>query len=455
MMRFILFVIILVVQGLLFTADAQQIRTTHRVQSKETVFGIAKSYGLTLEEIIAANPEMSEPNYKLRKGDIINIPYPATKAAPDSSVVVVPVAPSAKVEDITRRAIRVGVMLPINENDVDGRRMTEYYRGVLMGIDSLKQEGVSTDVYAWNLTEGSSISAVLSDSNAAKLDLIIGPLYAKFVPALSAFAAEHGIKLLIPFSIAAPEVATNEQVYQVYQPTDDYNSAVVAHFTDRFRDCRTVLIDCSDPTSTKAPFTSALRSQVESLGRELKITSLKTPEEQFIKAFATDKPNVVVLNTSRSSDLTLALAKLRNVVIAGDSIPVYKVSLFGYTEWLAYTRNNLENFYLFDTYIPSTFFYNAVAGRTMRVETKYRWNFHTDMIAQLPRLAITGFDHAYFFIKGMATYGKVFTGAKGAIDYPAIQTPLHFERYESGGYKNGALIFIHYTPDHRLETIRY
>lgn len=454
-MRVIVFVILLVLQGLCFTAQAQQIRTTHRVQSKETVFGIAKSYGLTLEEIIAANPEMAEPNYKLRKGDIINIPFPATKAVPDSMVVVKTTAELGVVEDITRRAIRIGIALPINDKDTDGQRMTEYYRGVLMGIDSLKQEGISTEVYAWDLTEEGSINTVLSDSNAAKLDLLIGPLYTKFVPDMAAFAAEQGIKMLIPFSLTAPEVATNEQLYQVFQTTDDYNSAVVAHFTDRFRNCRTVLIDCSDPTSTKAPFTSALRSQVESLGRELKITSLKTPEEQFVKAFATDKPNVVVLNTSRASDLTLALAKLRNVVIAGDSIPIYKVSLFGYTEWLAYTRNNLESFYLFDTYIPSTFFYNPVAGRTMRIETKYRWNFHTDMIAQLPRLAITGFDHAYFFIKGLATYGKVFSGAKGTIDYSAIQTPLHFERYENGGYKNGALIFIHYTPDHRLETIRY
>lgn len=449
---------------------AQQMRTLHKVQSKETVYGIARSYGLTLEEIIAANPEMSEPKYKLRKGDIINIPYPASKVKEDSAAVSAPDASAAskRRDDMTKRAIRVGVMLPLHDSTADGKRMVEYYRGVLMACDSLKQEGVSVDVFAWNVPEDGDITAALSDENAALCDLIIGPLYSKHMAALSAFVAENDIKLLVPFSINAPQLAVNNHIYQVYRNPDDYNHAVVAHFVDRFKDCRTVLIDCGDAKSTKGAFTAALRSQLEALGRELKITSLKTPEDQFVKAFSKDVPNVVVLNTSRASDLNIALAKLKNVVLVGD-VPAdeaaygdaepaespYKLSLFGYTEWLTYTGKTLADFYLFDTYVPSVFYYNAAAARTARIETKYRWNFHADMIQQQPRFAITGFDQAYFFIKGLKSYGSVFTGAKGTVDYSPVQTPLHFEQIDGGGYKNGALMFIHYTTDKRVETIRY
>ena len=103
-----------------------------------------------------------------------------------------------------RRAIRVGVMLPLHNVNDDGRRMVEYYRGVLMACDSLKQGGVSVDIRAWNVPEDADIRQTLKDKDAEKCDLIIGPLYSTQVKALSDFASEHGIKVLIPFSINAP-----------------------------------------------------------------------------------------------------------------------------------------------------------------------------------------------------------------------------------------------------------
>ena len=47
--------------------------------------------------------------------------------------------------------IRVGVMLPLHNVDGDGRRMIEYYRGLLLGINDLKEKGKNIAVYAWNV----------------------------------------------------------------------------------------------------------------------------------------------------------------------------------------------------------------------------------------------------------------------------------------------------------------
>ena len=112
-------------------ASAQQGKTwkeMHKVKKKETIYGIAKEYGLTEEELRKANPEMLDPNYKLRKGDYIFIPYPAAKPAE-----TVPVK-QEDTSDIKTRAIRVGIMLPLHDVDGDGRRMVEFYRGILMPI---------------------------------------------------------------------------------------------------------------------------------------------------------------------------------------------------------------------------------------------------------------------------------------------------------------------------------
>ena len=40
--------------------------------------------------------------------------------------------------------------------------------------------------------------------------------------------------------------------------------------------------------------------------------------------------------------------------------------------------------------------------------------------------------------------------------YTPIQTPLHFERVaEGGGYRNGSILFVHYTTGHRIETLNF
>ena len=76
------------------------------------------------------------------------------------------------------------------------------------------------------------------------------------------------------------------------------------------------------------------------------------------------------------------------------------------------------------------------------------------MMQAIPRFAITGFDHACFFIGGYHKYGVAFTGAKGQSPYKAVQTPLKFEG-AGKGWKNNAFMFIHYTNKRTIESITY
>ena len=182
------------------------------------------------------------------------------------------------------------------------------------------------------------------------------------------------------------------------------------------------------------------------------LTNLKSGEDNFAKAFSRTQPNVVILNSSRSPELGVAFSKINGLKAIN---PELDITMFGYTEWLMYTRTHLDNFYKYNAYIPSVFYYNPLSTATQRLQQKYRWNFHTDMQNTLPRFAITGFDHAYFFIRGLHKYGKTFNGAAGMFGYPPVQTPLEFERYGNGGLRNKAMLFVHYTPEHRVETIKF
>ena len=452
LLRYILlFALLFVAVGIISAQEEDAIRGYHKVKRKETIFGISRMYDITIEELIAANPVMKGADYDLKKGDILRIPYPS-KSREASLTSQTALSGTASDDDVKNRTIRLGVMLPLHNINGDGRRMVEYYRGVLMACDSLKKMGISVDVHAWNTPEDRDIRQVLLDEAASKCDMIIGPLYSKQMDVLSEFVKTYDIRLVIPFSINAPQLTTNRNIFQIWQSPTSINEETITHFMERFRDSHPVFIDCNDSTSNKGNFTSGLRRQLEQQGIVYSITNLKSGDENFLKAFSQNKQNVVILNTGRMQELGIAFSKLNSLKMKYQELDI---TMFGYTDWLRYTRNHLENYYKYNTYIPSAFFYNPVSPATKRLEQKYRWNFHADMQNVLPRFAITGFDHAYFFLRGLHKYGKSFNGAAGMFGYPPVQTPLQFERYGNGGLRNRTLMFVHYTPDHRVETIKF
>ena len=440
------------------TAVAQNLkwRDMYQVKKKDTIFGIAKNYGLTVDELINANPEMKVAGYELKKGDYIFIPYPANtdpKAATTKAATTPQPQTVAKTtQSQTTKTIKVGVVLPLHDVDGDGKRMTEYYRGFLMGCDSLKQQGYSIDVHAWNVPADADIRPTLQDASIRNCDVIFGPLYTKQVKPLSDFCKGAGIKLVIPFSIWGDEVSRNSEIFQVYQSLDELNNASIDAFISRFGNQHPVFIDCNDSTSKKGIFTFGLRNRLNARGVKYSITNLKSNEELFSKAFSRTQPNVVVLNTGRSPELTVAIAKLKTLVASN---PGVVVSLFGYTEWLMYTRNNLDNFYKFNTHIPSTFYYNPLSAKTQHLENGYRRWFGLETLYALPKFALMGYDHAQFFIRGLYKYGKAFNGTKPQNVYTPLQTPLDFKRVGSGGMQNRAFMLVRYTNDKKIELINY
>ena len=431
------------------SAQTMKYQDLYKVKKKDTIYGIAKKYNITIDQLISANPDMQKPDYTLQKGDQLVIPAPL----PAPTQPVQPAQqPAAQVAKKSSSAVRIGVMLPLHNVDGDGQRMVEYYRGILMACDSLKAQGISTDVRAWNVPIDGNIQQTLADNHAKDCDVIFGPLYTKQVKPVGDFCRRNNIKLVIPFSINGNDVASNDHIMQVYQSAQLQNELAVNAFVERFKGCHAVIIDCNDTTSRKGVFTAALRKRMEAAGIGYSITNLKSSEAMFAKAFDASKQNVVVLNTGRSPELNVALAKLNGLKVTA---PAMRISLFGYTEWLMYTKVYLDYYHRYDAYIPTSFYYNPLAPRTANLERSYRRWFKSDMRQALPRFAITGYDHAQFIIRGLHKYGSKFNGTSQQNTYTPLQTPLKFKFVQGGGMQNSAFMLVHYKTNRTMESISY
>lgn len=431
------------------SAQTMKYQDLYKVKKKDTIYGIAKKYNITIDQLISANPDMQKPDYTLQKGDQLVIPAPL----PAPTQPVQPAQqPAAQVAKKSSSAVRIGVMLPLHNVDGDGQRMVEYYRGILMACDSLKAQGISTDVRAWNVPIDGNVQQTLADNHAKDCDVIFGPLYTKQVKPVGDFCRRNNIKLVIPFSINGNDVASNDHIMQVYQSAQLQNELAVNAFVERFKGCHAVIIDCNDTTSRKGVFTAALRKRMEAAGIGYSITNLKSSEAMFAKAFDASKQNVVVLNTGRSPELNVALAKLNGLKVTA---PAMRISLFGYTEWLMYTKVYLDYYHRYDAYIPTSFYYNPLAPRTANLERSYRRWFKSDMRQALPRFAITGYDHAQFIIRGLHKYGSKFNGTSQQNTYTPLQTPLKFKFVQGGGMQNSAFMLVHYKTNRTMESISY
>ena len=433
-------------------AQTQNWREKYQVKKKDTLYGIAKKYNISVDALIEANPEMKVDGFELKKGSYVCIPYAASGTSGQTSATPVRTLIQPASRQFSGKTVRVGVMLPLHDVDGDGRRMTEFYRGMLMACDSLRAEGMNIDIHAWNVNIDADITNFIKQPGAAKCDIIFGPLYSKQVHALAEFCKARDIQMVIPFSITGDDVSMYKQIFQVYQTNDRQTNNSIETFLKLFPNCHPVFIDCNDKTSTKGNFTFGLRTRLESHNIGYGITNIGSSDDLFAKQFSQNSQNIVILNTGRSPELTLALNKL---AILKANNPTLKIKLFGYTEWMMYLGIDEAKFHEFDTYIPSTFYYNPASPRTQSLTRSYRQWFKTDMQNALPRFALTGYDYAQFFLRGFAKYGKAFRGVKNQNSWKAVQAPLRFKQVGAAGMQNDFFQLVHFMPNGNVEAISY
>lgn len=433
-------------------AQTQNWREKYQVKKKDTLYGIAKKYSISVDALIEANPEMKVDGFELKKGSYVCIPYAASGTLGQTSATPVRTPMQTASRQFSGKTVRVGVMLPLHDVDGDGRRMTEFYRGMLMACDSLRAEGMNIDIHAWNVNIDADITNFIKQPGAAKCDIIFGPLYSKQVHALAEFCKARDIQMVIPFSITGDDVSMYKQIFQVYQTNDRQTNNSIETFLKLFPNCHPVFIDCNDKTSTKGNFTFGLRTRLESHNIGYGITNIGSSDDVFAKQFNPSRENIVILNTGRSPELTLALNKL---AILKANNPTLKIKLFGYTEWLMYLGIDEAKFHEFDTYIPSTFYYNPASPRTQSLTRSYRQWFKTDMQNALPRFALTGYDYTQFFLRGFAKYGKAFRGVWNQNTWKAVQAPLRFKQVGAAGMQNDFFQLVHFMPNGNVEAISY
>ena len=430
-------------------------REMHKVKRRETVFSISRKYGITEEELIAANPEIKDKE-KVKRGTLLCIPYPAAQEqqAEQNEPAHIPTNTElfqANQKEAKRyKTIRAAIVLPFyNVAKSESARMIEYYEGFLMAVDSLKRTGTSIDLYTYNSgPESASLNSILDKPEMKQMDIIFGPLYKGHITPLADFAKKNDIRLVIPFTSKDNTVFRNPNIYQINTPQSYLYSEVYDHFIRQFSKANIVFINATQGTKDKADFIKGLKEELRGKGITFKSLDENATAASIGAVLATGRENVFI--PTSGSNLTL-IKILPQLTLTVREHPEQSIHLFGYPEWQTYTKDHLEAFFELDTYFYSSFYTNNLLPASIRFTRNYQQWYRKDMEERYPKFGMLGFDTGYFFLKGLSSYGTEFEKDIQQLNLIPIQTGFKFQRVNNwGGFINRKVFFIHFTKNFEL-----
>lgn len=430
----------------------------HKVERKETIFSISREYGITEEELIAANPELKTG--KLKKGTFLFIPYgkndkkqesesqPTTKELTNEEVF-------SQNEELKKdiKTIKAAVMLPFmagtSTNMDEQVRMVEYYEGFLMAVDSLKKQGVSIDLYTYD-TKGreATLNSILSKKEMKNMDIIFGPAKAQDIDVLATFADKNNIRLVVPFAPKVDEVFKNPHIYQINTPQSYLYSEVYEHFTRKFSDSNVIFLNASNGDREKDEFIKGMKTELRNNGISYRDFTVTDNFYEITTVMDTLRNNIFIPTSGKSTALVKILPQLTQI---RRERPNYMMNLFGYPEWQTYTNDYLASFYEIDTYFYSSFYTNNLFPAAVHFTNSYRRWYSKDMANIYPKYGMLGYDTGYFFLKGLSKYGNKLEENLNSIQVTPIQTGFKFERVNNwGGFINRKVFFVHFSKDYEL-----
>ena len=423
----------------------------HKVKRKETVFSVSREYGISEQELIAANPELKKG---MKKGQYLCIPYPSATTMQPTAPKEDPYAIPPSNNELFRKSkeapqaistIKAALLLPFQED----KRMVEYYEGFLMAVDSLKRTGTSIDLYVYDCGKDvSTLNTILAKNEMKNMNVIFGPMHQQQIKPLSTFAEKNDIRLVIPFSSKGEEVFNNPAIYQINTPQSYLYSEVYEHFTRQFPNAHVIFIEPTSEDKEKAEFISGMKQELKSKGMSMKTVNENATKDMLKEALRSDKDNIFIPTSGKNVMLIKILPQL--ILLVRDT-PEQNIHLFGYPEWQTYTRDHLESFFELDTYFYSSFYTNTLFPAAIQFTNNYHKWYSKDLVSKFPSYGMLGFDTGFFFLKGLSRYGSELENNLPKMNLTPIQTGFKFERVNNwGGFINKKVFFIRFTKNFEL-----
>lgn len=459
----------------------------HTVRRGETLYSIAKAYAVSQDAIMRAN-SMTRNTLKTRQRLLIPKagqeeetqqipepiradPYPVRPERPGSqepekevgeflpglpadedTLTVQPVPEvSLRMKEFNRfGTLKIAVMLPLGTNNRSSN-FADFYKGVLMGLNALKADGISTDVRFFNT--GLTVAKVEDEIRSGKLEdmnLIIGPVYADIFKPVADYGASRGIPVVSPLGAVGEE--ENPFVIEVTPAEECRYQKLFELFLDERQlqpdvKYNRILIEPSLRADTAV--LALMRRELSGKAIPLSYTSVreqsKAMDSRLTAVLDRNAENIIFIPISSENAVEEILSRLSSVRDR------YKITVVGTSGWGWFNSNqNFDLFFKLNAHYSTPYHTDRSNPAVAAFYREY-----IDSFGSLPSLyAFRGYDVVKYFGGALRQFGTdmrdgITSGYKPnllQVDYEYVQLPASSD--SGGKYRNKHWMVVNFRPDY-------
>ena len=462
----------------------------HTVKWFEDIYDVAKTYGVTAQEIMAANglkssriskrqtllipatdkareslqkklPPVTEPEpveekpatvEPVREVPVQEIPVqtenpfkeqPATETKPEEE-------PSEGILDWLTGATGKGkaelaLILPFNAAGKTSETNMDFYSGVLMALRDLEKEGVKTTLNVFDLQAG-----IPSSFELGKNDFILGPITSNDLTTILGVTGGQ-VPVVSPLDQRAGDLAdTHEGLIQApSSATSQYADLAAWAAEDCVRGDQIILVTEKSSNGSTAPAVG-VRDALLAAGTAFEGVSWTQGEGRSLPASLTARLTKSGVNRIivASEKETFVSDLVRNLgILLGRG---YKIVLYAPSRVRTFETIDSSLYHQCFLHICSPYFADYDAENVKAFVRSYRALYRTEP----SQFAFQGYDLTRYFANLVAKYGSRWTHALRQVTGSGIHTDFRFVPARNGSYRNTAIRRIVYNTDYSTELVR-
>lgn len=481
-------------------ADQQAKGYYHKVLKGETMYSIARLYGVTVRELRRENRDMRFPQV----GDYLRIP--GMEAAREKEEAEVPVAadtvqliqdgqvvyydkpleytPVRNLSGTFDIAVLLPFYLPENSRryEIDSSRtvkgkkvyqelsrsddwiyprslgFVEMYEGILLAADTLRSLGLDINIHAFDVKSDTiEVIRLIRSGKLDNMDLVIGPVHSGNLAIVASYAGNRGIPVVSPVQLSSNSVLSNNPTLFMASSTLEVAQNAIARKISDYYNNNIVLIHSVTGDSDIMRFRNMILNE---LSYKMPFEEIRLRDMVFYSrsVFGNDSINRLAHALSDRND--------NIIIIASDDAPVmsesitdihalsrkFSMKVFGYPG-MRYL-DNLDHKICFDLglMIYSPYWIDYKRMDVIQFNSDFRARFLTQPSEM--SYAWQGYDIVYYFLSGLAIHGKEFISHPEIHNPDLLHTEFDFRRKEiNDGFENQRLFLIRYSNNYELELV--
>ena len=425
----------------------------HLVLQGETLYSLSRRFGVTEEQLV----ELNNLTDGLKAGALIKVR--PKNLEPEHFQAVTDSLQNADrvVEDSLLRAtltvkdyaqtgeVNVALLLPLSgETGTMARNLLEFYQGVLLGVEDLKNQGIPVNLSLYNTGRSTEeVRQIVRSGDFGQPDVIIGPIYEDNMRPAVNYAQENRIVMVSPLG-----TVTQTESPVLFQMAPDA-SRKFDKLKDLFTPGRNIVYVST--VNSDREMDENVKPMLPFGYKHIDYNAtLRMQQGVFDNVLDPDGDNLVIVSCTNeliADQILAAISSYQSNLVARSQMSG-SVSVLGGTGWSRF-ENNIDKTLFFKLNVCHLSFYHADRGDSRVSDFDRRF---VEAFGSLPSLyAYRGYDAVKLFAGSVRAPGASFSEKLINNNQRLLQMPYEFFQKENGGtFYNGSWGLVCYGSDYSI-----